>query len=223
MSRPAHGYTDAEGNKIPGVTTITGRFKDSGGLIGWANKVGREGMTTYQWEAKHRAKEFGTHFHDCVEAKLKGDRIPALPGVLQDVGGALGRMANCLDAFDRWNEQTNYDPILIEHSLVSEKLRFGGTMDLVSTVGGLITVTDWKTGNGIYGDTLVQIRAYGILLEECEGIVPDQYETCRVGKDDGAFHHSSHPANGAVMEAAKEQFMLWRRAYELDQIIRKGV
>jgi hypothetical protein len=36
MARPKGGYRNAEGVRVPGVTTIIGRFKDSGGLINWA-------------------------------------------------------------------------------------------------------------------------------------------------------------------------------------------
>ena len=43
MPHPKAGYRDADGKRIPGVTTIIGRFKESGGLIRWAYGRGRDG------------------------------------------------------------------------------------------------------------------------------------------------------------------------------------
>ena len=34
--RPKAGYKNAAGEKVPGVTTVIGRFKDSGALLHWA-------------------------------------------------------------------------------------------------------------------------------------------------------------------------------------------
>jgi hypothetical protein len=42
MATPKAGYRNADGIKLPSVTTILGRFKDSGGLIRWAYKQGRD-------------------------------------------------------------------------------------------------------------------------------------------------------------------------------------
>lgn len=42
MPTPRAGYRNAAGEKVPSVTTILSRFKDSGGLIKWAYRQGRE-------------------------------------------------------------------------------------------------------------------------------------------------------------------------------------
>lgn len=42
MGTPKGGYFTAAGEKVPSVTTVLGRFKDSGGLLFWAHKVGGE-------------------------------------------------------------------------------------------------------------------------------------------------------------------------------------
>ena len=41
MGRPTLGYRLKDGTKVPGVTTIIGRFKDSGGLLWWAFEQGQ--------------------------------------------------------------------------------------------------------------------------------------------------------------------------------------
>lgn len=42
MATPRGGYFTAAGEKVPSVTTILSRFKDSGGLMFWAHGVGAE-------------------------------------------------------------------------------------------------------------------------------------------------------------------------------------
>ena len=41
-------YKDHRGNRLPSVTSIIGRFKESGGLLYWANRQGLEGKTLDQ-------------------------------------------------------------------------------------------------------------------------------------------------------------------------------
>ena len=41
-------YKDHRGNRLPSVTTIIGRFKESGGLLYWANQQGLEAKTLDQ-------------------------------------------------------------------------------------------------------------------------------------------------------------------------------
>ena len=43
---------DHRGNRLPSVTTIIGRFKESGGLLYWANQQGLEGKTLDQARAE---------------------------------------------------------------------------------------------------------------------------------------------------------------------------
>ena len=42
MARPYKGY-EIDGEKVPGVTTVLSRFKESGALMYWAWKQGTEG------------------------------------------------------------------------------------------------------------------------------------------------------------------------------------
>src|SRR6185369_1711903 len=42
MPTPTQGYRTADGKRVPGTTTILDRFKDSGGIIWWANRLALE-------------------------------------------------------------------------------------------------------------------------------------------------------------------------------------
>jgi len=50
---------------IPSVSTIISRFKDSGAITGWSNKLGLSGIS-YREEMK-RVQNIGTTFHDHAE------------------------------------------------------------------------------------------------------------------------------------------------------------
>ena len=74
MAEPRPGYYLADGSHVPSVTTIIGRFKESGGLIHWAWALGKEGKD-YR-EVRDKAADAGTMAHDAVEAWVHGKRSP---------------------------------------------------------------------------------------------------------------------------------------------------
>ena len=76
MPTPREGYYAADGKRVPGVTTVIGRFKDSGGLIHWAWNEGKEGRDYRDTSGK--AADIGTLAHAFVEAKLMGKPEPDL-------------------------------------------------------------------------------------------------------------------------------------------------
>jgi len=71
MPHPTSGYKLQDGTKVPGVTSVIGRFKESGGLIQWAYNRGKEGLELY--DSRDKAAELGTIVHEMVQAWLKGD------------------------------------------------------------------------------------------------------------------------------------------------------
>jgi hypothetical protein len=107
-----------------------------------------------------------------------------------------------------------------ETQMVSEKYRFGGTPDAPAiSVHDKLSMGDWKTGNAVYWDHLVQLAAYGILWEENH---PDQpilggYHLVRFSKDNPDFDHKFW----GELEDAKEAFLLMRRLYDLKSCLEK--
>ena len=71
-------YKDHRGNRLPSVTTIIGRFKESGGLLYWANQQGLEGKTLDQ--ARAEVTTPGTLAHKAVEDHINGRPETALAG-----------------------------------------------------------------------------------------------------------------------------------------------
>ena len=215
MPTPRAGYF-INGTKVPSVTTITGRFKESGALIYWAWDQGRQGKDFR--ETKQAAADAGTLCHALIEANVKGETMPDIsdfPQVVQT--NAL----HAYGAFKEWKSRVNLEVVETELALTSAKHMFGGTLDAMFT-GGKLVLGDWKTSNAIYQDHLIQVAGgYSLLWEEnnpsqkLEGV-----EILRVSKPDEpgdpvSFH--DHFWGRAVIEIAQRQFLLLREAFDLDK------
>jgi hypothetical protein len=225
MGRPTQGYYNKAGDKIPGTTTIIGRFKDSGGLIQWAYKSGREHerMVAQGREApRHlhdvvqRAADSGTIAHDMIEAAILGKEYISPADTPPDV---LAKAANAYAQFLEWREQTGIQIVATEKAYVSEILQFGGTVDAIGKdARGRIVLLDWKTSGAVYADMLIQLGAYSLLLEECAPeYTPQGFHLLRVAKENADFAHHFY----GELEDAKQQFRLMRQAYEIDQRLKK--
>ena len=76
MPHPRQGYRDKDGKRVPGVTTIIGRFKDSGGLLWWAFEQGKSaerGEINSLYDKRDEAGESGTIAHALVEMFIRGE------------------------------------------------------------------------------------------------------------------------------------------------------
>ena len=170
MPHPKGGYRDADGKRIPGVTTVIGRFKESGGLIRWAYNRGRDGEELY--ESRDKAAEAGTAAHEMCERHIKG-------GILIEGGQPTAKaheVANVPDemfplvwssfqAYLAWERQTQLKIVETEQSYISAK-GYGGTYDAIGEIDGKLCLLDWKTSNAVYGDHIYQLGAYKALWEE---------------------------------------------------------
>lgn len=189
MPRPKAGYRTADGERVPGVTTICDIIKDSGGLIHWAWKCGIDGKD-YR-ELRDAAASAGTYAHDLIEAHLKGDKFIMPP---QDMDPEIQRKAErAFSNFLAWEVQNKLEIVATEMTLVSEIYRYGGTMDglAVAKVSGRMSLVDWKTSRSIYESYLAQLAAYAKLWEEHH---PDQpidggFHLLRISQDYGDFSH----------------------------------
>lgn len=213
--RPKSGYKNSAGERVPGVTTILGRFKESGGLINWAYQCGCRGIDINQ--ARDRAADAGTCAHDQIDAHLHGrdfDRTKYDKAILE-------KADHCFLGFLEWKAQTSLKLVAAEVSLVSERHQFGGTFD-AALVGDTLRLLDYKTASAIYNDALVQVAGgYSLLWQEH---YPDKelggIDILRISKPEApddpiSFNHCHWSAE--VIPVAQEQFLLFRRAYDLDK------
>lgn len=208
-------YKDADGRRVPSVTTILSRFKEAGGLMYWANQQGLEGRTLD--EARAPAATAGTMAHELVEAHIHKRPLPELRGDADTTAKAYAAFAT----YRHWAEMYTPEIRHTEVSLVSQAHRFGGRLDAVGTNGeGGLVLLDWKTSNAVYAEYLLQMAGYKILWEETYPDLPlVGFHLCRFAKEQGDFSHHYFPS----LTHESETFLLMRHLYEEIKIVEKRV
>lgn len=249
MGRPAGGYRNKAGKKIPGVTTVIGARVSPGGLMWWANRLAFEPLMEARAllrdvaedrqpdieaiqalleipddafdhnRAAGNAADAGTLAHLMVERHLGGD--DPHDGIEGEwPTDVIDKASNAFLGFLSWAEQTNLKVLEPELSLMSERYQFGGTLDAcVLSINGKRALGDWKTSNGLYPDHIIQVAAYGLLWEENRPGDPI---------DDGyhIFRFSKdtgdfHHHHFTELSEAREAFLHLRALYDIDKALAK--
>jgi hypothetical protein len=155
-------YRNANGERLPSVTTITGML-DKPALLFWAWKLGNDGISLE--EARRTAANIGTVAHARVEAHLRGMRfceedIPA---------DTLTASSNAFMGFLKWWDESGLVIVSTEEKMVSERLGVGGRLDIMAAKAAdpsRLVLVDIKATNGIYKEHRIQTAAYKALYEE---------------------------------------------------------
>jgi hypothetical protein len=189
---PHQVYRTADGERVPGVTTILGATLPKDALIHWAWKLGTEGKD-YKKE-REAAANVGTVAHARIEAWLAGldfddDCVS---------GDLLVKSEAPLARFKAWWHERKYRPLLLEAQMVSERFKCGGTLDVLATPEGggrVADLVDIKTTNATkswpYDSVLIQVCAYATLVEEGQGAPVRDIHVWRIGKtedDEGQIY-----------------------------------
>lgn len=202
-----------DGKRVPGVTTILSRFKESGALIHWAWEQGRDGLDYRQ--TRDSAADSGTIAHQMVEADIRGGAGPVQNGTPSEV---WDKALTAFSAYLEWKEQTQLKPSHTEQALVCRCHRFGGCLDAI-LVQGKLSIGDWKTSSGVYVDHLLQLSAYGHLWTVNHPDMPIEggFHLIRFSKAEGDFHHHHWQS----LDIAWRQFEIFREAYDLDKQLKE--
>lgn len=221
--RPA-SYRLTDGTRVPGCTTITGRYKDGSGLLHWAWQQGIDGKD-YR-ATRDNAGTAGTFAHELIDADIHA-REPELGSAKSNgmdettYAEAVRRAMVAFGAYQDWRKAVALDVLWTEVPLISERHRYGGTLDAIARIGGKLALFDWKSSSRIYSDYIVQVSAYRQLWEETH---PDDkieaLHLVRVDKEFGGFAHHSWPI--AVLDAGWEAFWLMRKLYDLDATLKRA-
>lgn len=207
MPTPEGGYFLKDGvTQVPGTTTITGAYKNSGGLIDWAHKQGLQGLD-YR-ETRDKAKHIGTDIHAQIEARLNIDgRLP-------------------------WPGLTHIAMVQQEISLVSEQYQYGGTLDAIGiNTSGRHVLLDWKTSKNIYPEFQMQLAAYVHVWDEvcpeCK-ILGGAYlvHFTKTGEFIQALPYEvpeipESPSLAGAWEQFKDARRMWGRDFEFNPTTRK--
>lgn len=170
-----HHYKDANGHRVPGVTTILGDGVPKPALINWAanatadyaidnwDELGdlkpAERLDTLKrarYLSTDKAKKRGTEVHKYAERLVKGEKVGGIPDELR----------GHVEAYARWLDDFDVDPVLVEATIFSVKYGYAGTLDLVADVTietgeRKRLLLDAKTNEkGIFGETPLQLAAY---------------------------------------------------------------
>jgi len=224
MPHPKGGYKNKDKKRVPGVTTIGGRFKDAGGLLYWACDQGKaieRGEISNLYDKRDEAGEAGTFAHDLVFKDIRkdpDDPLPQYKGETEIEKWAWQGFRN----YSNWAEDSKIKIIDQEMELVSEEYQYGGCPDAIGMDSrGQLCLLDWKTSKGIYVDYLVQLAAYKHLWEENH---PEQplvggLHLLHFSKEYADFHHHYW----SELDDAWEQFKLFRKAYDLDKKLKRRI
>lgn len=218
MPTPRAGYF-VDGVKVPSVTTIIGRFKESGALLQWAFKQGQSGAASL-YDERDKAAEIGTMAHAMCDAMMtQRDPMAVLSGFGPTVEQAQ-KASTAFEAYQTWFRQQGCEAISAETPLVSRAHMFGGTPDFVLRMpDGKLALGDLKTSNAIYRDYLLQVAAYGILWNETRPDDPINggFHILRLGKEEPDFEHRYF----ADLADAADLFLTLRKAYAADLALKK--
>jgi hypothetical protein len=170
-----HYYTDANNQRIPGVTTILDKGIPKPQLITWAANATAEGaidnwdslsdlpvaarlkaLQNIRYEVTNTAKNKGTLIHGLADQIVQGQQVGDIPDNLRPY------LENYVAFIDAWK----LDPILVEVVIVNYTHGYAGTLDLIADITGISGererwLLDIKTGEkGIYAETALQLAAY---------------------------------------------------------------
>jgi len=202
-------YKLADGTRVCGATTIIG-ILDKPALLAWAWKLGLENKD-YK-KVRDTAASIGTIAHYLAECDIKNEK----PDLSEYSQADIEKAETAYIAWLEFRKQNQITPIKSELPLVSEKFRYGGTIDLYATLQGKPTLIDLKTSSGFFPEMRLQVAAYKNLLIE-NGYPISKVQLLRIDKETGEFNH--HQLNG--LEDEWEMFKKLVEVYELKKKVWK--
>lgn len=213
MPRPANGYVNAAGEKIPGVHDITGRYADKGGLINWAYSQGKKGVPLYE----KGTLDIGTVIHHMAELDLRGASkrgIEAEPFQMLSAPGDIDKAVQAFRAFQAWRGVHDVRGVAFEEALVSEEFQYGGTFDCIAWVDGVRSLIDFKTcktAGQVYLEQRVVMAAHGNLWHEAHPEMPLRaYHLINLPKDGSEHRHFAFADLSPEWEMFTLQLDCWR-------------
>lgn len=178
----------------PSVTTVLDALPKGYGYTQWLKDMGSSAD-----EVVKRAANTGSTVHNAIEKYLRGGELTWA----DDDGFAqysFDEWMMILKFIDFW---TTYKPTLlgVEMTLISDKYKLGGTLDITCMINGERWLIDTKTSNYIYDSHSIQIAAYKVMWDE----INPEYPVQRTG-----ILHLRADTRGADKTGKKIQGKGWR-------------
>jgi len=154
-------YRINNGLIVPGVTSITGILGfATEQLIYWGWDIGIQGIDYKVF--RRELADIGTLTHKMIINHFYGKETDTK----EYSHTIIDTAENSLIKLYEWEKNHELEPIFLEKSFVSEKHKFGGTLDFYGYVDKKLTLADFKTGTRIYEDNFIQLAGYELLLNE---------------------------------------------------------
>ena len=208
-------YYTTDGAMVPGATTILNVINKPF-LVQWANRLGLEGIDTNKY--KDEAAAIGSLSHYLVECELKGEA----PDLKDYTPAQTFRSAYALASYHAWRaaEAVTMEAIGVELRLVSDKYRFGGTLDFYGKIDGAFTLLDFKTSASVYPEHKAQVAAYARVLQE-HGKRLQRVVVVRLGRTEGDSYEQ-HVLTPSQLSSHWALFEGALAVYAAQKAIRKG-
>lgn len=188
---------------------------DKPALVKWANRIGLEGVSVSEYVDEMAT--IGTLAHYFIECWLKKET----PDLGNYTANQVAAARVCEKKFHEWlsaKNVKNEDFAISEAALVSEKHRFGGTVDICAVVNGKATLIDIKTAKGIYGEHKTQVAGgYHLLCEE-NGFGAEKVLILRIGRDESeGFEEITVGEQEIALH--RKRFLICRNLYDINREI----
>jgi len=163
-----HSYKSPNGDRLPGVTTITGVIRNEAFTIAAADKVaawaGDEKETFVDMTPSQVTAAGKRYYRDHrFDAATRGQTIHQHAADLldgKDVDVPEEDLA-VVDQFLSFAKDWEVDPQAVECPVVSILGGYMGTFDFLGFARGRPALLDWKTGaSGVWPETALQLAAY---------------------------------------------------------------
>lgn len=199
-------YRLEDGTVVPSTTQIIDLLGvKTKALMGWQKNLVKSGkdpdtMLTYY-------ANIGTYAHALVEEHVHeqmGDKdFKAI--YREEYGSEIQEKGEIgLESYKAWERENDVEYLFAEKQLVSEKYRYGGTIDIGAIVNGIVYNIDLKTSSNIYTSHIIQGSAYWNLVKENIG-EKRRVMILKIGKNDVVYR----PYNLSQTEIEKGFNTFW--------------
>ena len=204
-----------DGTLVVGVSTVTSLEggEKTGFLCKWANNLGLDGVSYSSY--MDNIANLGTLVHYLCECDLRGVE----PDLSDYTPNEIREAKISFKKFRKWlNNQKEFEPILLESELISEKYKYGGTCDIYAKLNGRLTLIDLKTSNAIREGHKVQVSAYEYLLKENSHPV-DDVMILRIGRKESEGFQTVEVTQ---RDLRFKKFLRLLEVYRINKELKKG-
>lgn len=232
----SHRYKlQGEKTYLISVTAATGMKDKSQQLIKWAVGLTRDKLVELLQQGvvisnqeiieacmrheqeKEKALSIGDMVHDYAEqfarAKVDGTPVPQIDASWPN------QVVNGIIAFLDWVKDHKVKFIQAERMVFSPTHGYVGRFDILAEVDGKLSIVDYKTSKGIYGEYCYQVAGYWLAVKEEDGIAPEQCLVIRFDKEGAAFNPETDIklVDGVFLEEMCEGFLALLKIKEQDK------